>query len=517
MIRSILKTAHAVGACDICVVGAGAIGLCLLENLIASGLRVVCIVGGGEVADEKWERFNGCEIAGLPHEGIRTARPRVAGGATTLWGGQALPFQKLDFADRPWVSMPGWPIQFEEVALHYQEARKYLGLPGEIATGVVEDIKTRIASEISPDLEILVSEWTAAPNLFRVKRQNLDAAANLEILTDCHAVRVIPRGGNRRQNYVLVRSADGASLEIPSEVVILAAGTVENARLLLETQRAEQSIHLSPVVGRCFQDHVTCNFARLFPKHPSKIWRSFGKRYLGRGRLMPKWHLPARVQEDNRILNAACHIIPDGGNLVEVSRLISERKWGRLLLLAPSLFRYAVNRTIFHQEYWWARTFMIELHVEQEPQLESMVSLGGGTIGGEYQKPVLNWEVSDLTLKTIRIAGQYFVDALEASDMGGCEMLLDPVLTNDGIRKVARDVYHMIGTTRMGHNAATAVADVNCEVFGLPAVFVAGASVFPTGSFSNPTLTALALAIRLCKHLTANAPHRRTSSREGLG
>ena len=451
--------------------------------------------------DEKWERFNECEITGLSHEGVRTARPRVAGGATTLWGGQALPFQKLDFAERPWVPMPGWPIKFEEVDCHYPQARKFMGLPDRIADTVVEDIKARIASVISPDLEILVSEWTAEPDLFRVKRRNLEAAEDIDILTHCHAVKVLSQGENRRKNGIVVRSADGTSLDILSPVVILAAGTVENARLLLETQHSDQSLRLSPVLGRCFQDHVTCNYARLMPKNPRQIWRSFGKRYLGRGRLMPKWHLPSSIQEGSQILNAACHIIPEGGNLAEIGRLLSKKKWGQLLGLAPSLFCYALNRTVFHQEYWWARSFIVELHVEQEPQLESMVSLGNDRIGTEYLKPVLKWEISDLTVKTIQMAGKYFVNALEAAGMGTCEILVDTASADGGIRDAVCDVYHMMGTTRMGHRATTAVVDVNCEVFGMPGVYVAGASVFPTGSFSNPTLTALALTIRLCNHL----------------
>ena len=59
----------------------------------------------------------------------------------------------------------------------------------------------------------------------------------------------------------------------------------------------------------------------------------------------------------------------------------------------------------------------------------------------------------------------------------------------------------MMGTTRMGSSIANGVVDVNSAVLGLPGVYVAGASVFPTGSFSNPTLTAIALAIRLTEHL----------------
>ena len=45
------------------------------------------------------------------------------------------------------------------------------------------------------------------------------------------------------------------------------------------------------------------------------------------------------------------------------------------------------------------------------------------------------------------------------------------------------------------------VVDPNCKVHGVDNLFVAGSSVFPTGGASNPTLTLIALALRLGDHL----------------
>ena len=45
------------------------------------------------------------------------------------------------------------------------------------------------------------------------------------------------------------------------------------------------------------------------------------------------------------------------------------------------------------------------------------------------------------------------------------------------------------------------VVDANCKVFGTENLYVAGSSVFPTGGHANPTLTIVALAIRLGEHL----------------
>ena len=68
------------------------------------------------------------------------------------------------------------------------------------------------------------------------------------------------------------------------------------------------------------------------------------------------------------------------------------------------------------------------------------------------------------------------------------------------------DGHHQIGTTRMGENAQSGVVDKDCRVFGSANLFVAGSSVFPTSGEANPTLNAVALALRLAERLAAEAP-----------
>jgi choline dehydrogenase-like flavoprotein len=63
------------------------------------------------------------------------------------------------------------------------------------------------------------------------------------------------------------------------------------------------------------------------------------------------------------------------------------------------------------------------------------------------------------------------------------------------------DASHHIGTARMSTNRRTGVVDANCKVHGLANLFIAGSAVFPTAGYANPTLTIVALAIRLAEHL----------------
>ncbi len=61
--------------------------------------------------------------------------------------------------------------------------------------------------------------------------------------------------------------------------------------------------------------------------------------------------------------------------------------------------------------------------------------------------------------------------------------------------------YHFIGATRMSPDPRDGVVNANCKVHGVDNLYVAGCSVFPTGGHANPTLTIVALAIRLADHL----------------
>ena len=63
-----------------------------------------------------------------------------------------------------------------------------------------------------------------------------------------------------------------------------------------------------------------------------------------------------------------------------------------------------------------------------------------------------------------------------------------------------------MGTTRMHPDPAQGVVDADCRVHGVANLFVAGSSVFPTAGCANPTLTIVALAVRLADHIKTTAP-----------
>jgi choline dehydrogenase-like flavoprotein len=80
-------------------------------------------------------------------------------------------------------------------------------------------------------------------------------------------------------------------------------------------------------------------------------------------------------------------------------------------------------------------------------------------------------------------------------------LVIEPDIYQDGWHSSMTGGKHHMGTTRMHVSPRHGVVDADCRVHGLANLFVAGSSVFPTGGYANPTLTIVALAIRLADHL----------------
>jgi choline dehydrogenase-like flavoprotein len=60
---------------------------------------------------------------------------------------------------------------------------------------------------------------------------------------------------------------------------------------------------------------------------------------------------------------------------------------------------------------------------------------------------------------------------------------------------------HHMGTTRMSQDPRLGVVDKDCRVHEVGNLYIAGSSVFPTAGMANPTLTIVALAVRLADHI----------------
>jgi choline dehydrogenase-like flavoprotein len=114
----------------------------------------------------------------------------------------------------------------------------------------------------------------------------------------------------------------------------------------------------------------------------------------------------------------------------------------------------------------------------------------------------VDWRMCDTDVESICKAYRLLRETLRPT--GSCDVEFDEGRLREQVSRAIPVGGHHMGATRMAAAPSAGVVDPNCAVFGLPNLFVASASVFPTSGHANPTLTIVALAIRLAGHLKAN-------------
>jgi choline dehydrogenase-like flavoprotein len=142
--------------------------------------------------------------------------------------------------------------------------------------------------------------------------------------------------------------------------------------------------------------------------------------------------------------------------------------------------------------------FTLEFDAEQAPNPDSRVVLDDKKDTFGLQRLKVDWRVTDLDVLSALASIEMIGKALTQSGAGRLKIAPDlaPGLT---LRKATGG--HHIGTTRMAREPYRGVVDEHCQVHGVPNLHISSSSVFATSGYANPTLTVLALAIRLADRL----------------
>jgi choline dehydrogenase-like flavoprotein len=142
---------------------------------------------------------------------------------------------------------------------------------------------------------------------------------------------------------------------------------------------------------------------------------------------------------------------------------------------------------------------IVTAHTEQAPDPDSRIVLADGRDRLGRQEVRLDWRVSDLDLWTIRRATEVLAREVQRAGLGQVQIRLDGQQWQRS--PALRGGFHHMGTTRMHSSPAQGVTDADGRVHGVANLFVASSAVFPTAGYANPTLTIVALAIRLADHI----------------
>ncbi len=527
---------------DVCIIGSGPAGLTLARELASTSLRIILLeTGGTDPAPPSLSSGTVDSPHGYPAAILSEGRRRQLGGSANLWNheprGQSekyircVPLDEADFEKRDWLPYSGWPFSREDLLPSYERAQAAFGLGDFAYTADGWHDERNHPRPIETDaLHSSISEFALPDRFTGDVFAELAGHINIHLLADTHLQRLDRDPLTHRITTAHAITTAGQPLQISATHFILAGGTFENARILLLNDH-EQPGGLGnqhDMVGRCFMDHPSITLGTLHPADPGFFDSiTFYDQHLAKGRqIMGKLQVRPEVRAREQLLNLYSVLVPRfrdlRSNLPLVARELLEKGPGFLSRHRPHLGHDApaivheapasLHRRLLEGYYsecfcGWSklenksRRFGdcgVRSLVETVPDPANRITLGDQIDRFGQRRLHLQWRWNELDLASIARTQEIFRNAFAEAGLGRFE----PVPT--GPAHQPRDfhsTHHFMGTTRMHHDPRQGVVDADCRVHGVPNLFLAGSSVFPTGGCANPTLTLVALAIRLADHL----------------
>lgn len=505
-------------SCDLCIVGSGAAGIALAREFIGTRHQVIVLEGGGQTLEPASQDTYKSELLGLKHDGIESGRVRILGGTTTLWPGQSLPLWDADFQKRSWIPGSGWPIDRKTLWPFYQRAEEVLGLP-HAAYDAADLAGTKKCPPAYQGHSIVthISQFAPVPNFAQKYRDDLGNAANIRLLTHANATELCAASNAKTVETIKVRSPEGKTISIRAKIFIICCGGIETARLLLVSDSVEKTGigNRHDVVGRYFQDHP----GLAIPVRPLDLKRfnCWYDEYRRNGiRHCVKYAASDELQLREGILNVGGEVFYPGSFAKTAAKLLigvfrdpASRKHIVRSLATVVRRLHTVAQTSFFRRYVTGNLKSIvcsQAHVgfavEQAPNRDSRVTLGRQIDSLGMRRAALDWRLTELEGRSIYVFAKEL--AGEWRKLGVAEFNPDDLQVKGrerGEHGGFIDASHHMGTTRMGTDPKTSVVDPDCRVHGYENLFIGSSSVFPTSGFSNPTLTILALCLRVADRI----------------
>ena len=493
---------------DVCIIGAGAAGITLARSLASTGVQCLLLESGDFQLDVDTQTLADAEHTGLTSS--RVCRLRYFGGTTNHWGGWCAPLNEEDFAERAWVPDSGWPISYSQLDTYYPAAQALCELGPFRYTAEALSSEQRDFTRFDTDqLTARFYQFSDPPTRFGTAyREDLQSASNITLLLQANVVELEADASVTRVRAAKLRALDGSVGEVRAKRFVLACGAVENARLLLLSNSAEPAGlgNRNGLVGRYFMQHPHVAAATLLTREADLLEPLFARHAVGAAKVRASLSPSAAVQAERRLLNCAATLdrTPDPvtgyGALRYIWRDIRNGQWPEDLGLRM--------RRAFGDPGSMAdsdKLMTLYMRSEQAPNPDSRITLSDEVDALGLRRARIDWQLSETDKRTIAEGAKAIGESL--SGMGLGSVRLAPWLQNADANWPAElwGGCHHMGTTRMSRTAESGVVDEQCRVHNIDNLYVAGSSVFPTAGYANPTLTIVALALRLAEHLRDSA------------
>jgi choline dehydrogenase-like flavoprotein len=499
---------HSVIEGDICIVGAGAAGISMALEWMDSPYKVILLEGGGFEYDDKVQELYNGKLTGQPYYPMKSSRLHYFGGATGHWGGMCSTFDDIDFEQRDWVENSGWPLKREDIAKYYPRAHPVLDLgPCEYSADYWKKQNASHTTLPFDENVIWNKIWQfSPPTRFGTKYKDaIVNAKNIHLYTYANVINIGATENVHAIKEITVKNYTGKQHVVKAKYFILACCAIQNSRLLLASnQQAQAGIgNDNDLVGRYFMEHPELKTGELWLTHSDEL-----NLYRLGQKVRAELAVSAQKQRELKILNGTVSLNP-----LAIARKIksnvktwnqddprkslekSQENWGDAQkkgvvqrLLAPDTIQ----------------SFELYTRIEQVPNPSSRVVLSDEKDSLGVPRANLHWSLSPIDKRTVRKLNELIGQQVGIKGIGRVKLydfLLDE--SDSSMPDFTSGGWHHMGTTRMSNDPKKGVVDSNCKIHGIDNLYVAGSSCFPTVSSVNPTLTIVAITLRLSDHLKA--------------
>ncbi len=433
------------------IVGSGLAAFSAIQEFRNTSTPILIIEGGSLEYEEKNEQLQkNFHYGQLNHWNLHWMR--VLGGTSKIWGGMTSTLSATDFSN--------WPISYDDLKNYYIAAWKLVGEDGRKIISLYEE---NLVKNEEFNFKPFIMTSPRIINLSDYKKFQ-----NVDVVTKTNLVKLLSKNRKYISGLQLFNGEKLFNRKVRSDQkLVLALGGLGNAQILLQpNEKNEISVgNESGLVGKYLMEHP----------HVSNAGKIYFKKELlpniTNMNIQPAFVMNEKIKIKKNLLNCSLSIenLGDGDK--------DEKKVFNKLLGSNLMYADIYSRS------------------EQEPLSINSTSLTNEKNWAGIHKLRVRHSFSALDLISIEEHIKLFGEHVLKNNIGFVKIV------NNEIYKNAQGGGHTMGTTRMGYDIKTGVCDKNNKIFGYENIFLSGSSVFTTGGASNPTISIIALGLRLSKHL----------------
>lgn len=501
-------------SCDVCIVGAGAAGLYLCTQLARAGLSVVVLEAGGRICKSGASVGIEACLPNTDYRGSTDGRFFGLGGSTSHWGGLIISHSDLDIrpnqSDRfdPWrhiVSKVNENQQAVATELRIDPERNYAEVARRYMRSKHAHLEERgittLAAEFLPlrkkNLSFLLDQSSRFKGVLKIV---LGAMA-------CEWKCVNAPTSSVAVASVMARVAE-RSLKVVAKQFVLAAGTIESSRILLEIREGSNlgTCIGSPAVGRYLSDHLSWAVGRVRNEDRGLCVKQFAPRFR-HGRMRSFRFYNSRPAPDAP--RSFFHFIFENENPGFIvakkifgslqARRLDDFGLGELVRGGAGLCALGFQRFIRSRLYMDRNTpSRLQLDLEQVPNPKNRIKLIDQKDAFGRRVVEIDWDIRTQDYYNIDNAARDFLVVWPGSAFG-LPNIVDS--RSEALRSSKpHDAYHPVGTCCLGVDEE-AVVSPELRVHGTDNLYVLSTAVFPTAGTANPTFSMLCLGHALASSL----------------